>query len=183
MDASGCKACDTPQLPTLQSSCSPDNSDATAELTRWQRLRGLAQTKSLLPPSAPSRAIAVGGSPHASHTASSRLDHFKIPAMAPQDLAVVLRQPGKFASARARSLLESQHVISISDSLDADLQVEAVLRKAAARAACLAGLPKEPASQCKVLATQPNSLHNDQQQVAANSTYDSAFHKVTCPCS
>ena len=139
-------------VPRLQPSCSPDTSEGIAELTRWQKLRSLAQTKSLLPSSAPNQAIAAYSGLHANHVASSPLDQFAAPAMQYPNLAAVRTQPGQLASARARLLLQSQHEGTMTDSLDTDLQVEAVLRKAASRAACLAGLPRAPPSRSKVLA-------------------------------
>ena len=131
----------------LQSSCSPDGSEGLAQLTRWQKLRNLAQTKSLLPASAPSNAIALCGDLNAMLVASLPQDHLAAPGQSCDHLALVLRQPGKLASVRAQTLLQSQRDSTVSDSLDADLQVEAVLRKAAARATHLAGFPKAPQSQ------------------------------------
>ncbi len=181
MDALSCMSCDIPELPMLQSSCSPENSEGSGELTRWQRLRTLAQTKSLLPASAPSKAMTAYGGPHTIHVTSSPLDHFATPAMPHQDLAIAPRKPGQLASVRARSLLQSQRESIVSDSLDADLQVEAVLRKAAGRAACLAGLPKAPPSQNKVLANlQLSSLHDDQQKVLDVSATLAAAHASQC---
>ena len=162
-------------IPRLQPSCSPDTSEGIAELTRWQKLRSLAQTKSLLPSSAPNQAIAAYSGLHANHVASSPLDQFAAPAMQYPNLAAVPTQPGQLASARARLLLQSQHEGTMTDSLDADLQVEAVLRKAASRAACLAGLPRAPPSRSKVLANLRTD--DDQPKVFAPSLL-SAFWQL-----
>ena len=160
MNAPSCMSSRAPGTPGFQPSCGTDNSEGAAELTRWQKLRSLAQTKSLLPSSAPTQAIAAYSGLRANHVASSPLDQFAAPAMQYPNLAAVHTQPGQLASARARSLLQSQHEATMTDSLDADLQVEAVLRKAASRAACLAGLPRAPPSRSKVLA----NLRTDDDQ-------------------
>ena len=137
-----------PELPMLQSSKSPDSSEGIAQLTRWQRLRTLAQTKSLLPAAAASDTIAMCSNLDTGMMASSPID--QLAAQSQENLALILRQPGKLAAARARTMLQSQQEIAISDSLDADLQVDAVLRKAAARAVHLAGFPKVFAAHGKV---------------------------------
>lgn len=149
--------CQLPELPHLESSCSPENADAYAEPTRWQRLRAVAQTRSLLPADAAIKALAVEEGPYALHVASSPLSHFD--SLPYQDIGILSR-PTQIESARARVLLQSQHVSGVTDSLDADLQVEAVLRKAANQAACLAGLPRAPPRRSKVLAGLPLQSHS-----------------------
>lgn len=134
------------ELPRLESSCSPENAETYAEPTRWQRLRAVAQTQSLLPADSATKALAVDDGPYALHVASSPLSHFAIDSLLYQDTGILTR-PAQIESARARVLLQSQHISGVTDSLDADLQVEAVLRKAANQAACLAGLPRA-ASRC-----------------------------------
>ena len=149
--------CQTSELPHLESSCSPGSTEMDAEPTRWQRLRAVAQTRSLLPSDTAIKALATNDGPYALHVASSPLSHFAIDSLPPQGIGTLVR-PAQAASARARVLLQSQHVSGVIDSLDADLQVEAVLQKAANRAACLAGLPKAPSCSSKVLAAlQPHS--------------------------
>ncbi len=167
MNNSSCTSSGALTLPKLQPSCSPEASEEGAELTRWQRLRSLAQTKSLLPSTTTGTAIAAYGGHHAIHIASSPLDLYARPAVPHHSLGVGSRQPGQLASARARSLLQCQPAGAVTDSLDADLQVETVLRKAAGRAVCQAGLPRAPPSHSKVLAkVSPNSLRNDQSEVS-----------------
>lgn len=147
--------CQTSELPHLQSSCSPGSTEMYVEPTRWQRLRAVAQTQTLLPSDTAIQAIATRDAPYALHVASSPLSHFAIDSLPPQGAVI---GPVQAASARARVLLQSQHVSGVTDSLDADLQVEAVLQKAANRAACLAGLSKAPSCSTKVLTTlQPHS--------------------------
>ena len=166
MSNSSCTSSGARTLPKLQPSCSPEASEEGAELTRWQRLRSLAQTKSLLSSATLDKTIAAFGGHDAIHIASSPLDLYARPAVPHYGLGVGSRQPGQLASARARSLLQSQPAGAVTDSLDADLQVEAVLRKAAGRAVCQAGLPRAPPSHSKVLATlSPDSLRNDQSEV------------------
>ncbi len=168
MHNSSCTSSGALTLPKLQPSCSPEASEEGAELTRWQRLRSLAQTKSLLPSATLDKPIAAFGGHHAINIASSPLDLYARPAVPHHGLGVGSRQPGQLASARARSLLQCQPAGAVTDSLDADLQVEAVLRKAAGRAVCQAGLPRAPPSHSKVLANlSPNSLRNDQSEVEA----------------
>ena len=167
MNNSSCTSSGALTLPNLQPSCSPEASEEGAELTRWQRLRSLAQTKSLLPSATIGTAIAAFDGNHAIHIASSPLDLYARPAVPHHSLGVGPRHPGQLASARARSLLQRQPAGAVTDSLDADLQVEAVLQKAAGRAACLAGLPRAPPSHSKVLANlSPNSLRNNQSEVS-----------------
>ena len=146
--------CQTPELPHLQSSCSPENAETYAEPTRWQRLRASAQTQSLLPADTAIKALTTYEGPYALHVSSLPLSHFAIGSLPPQDTGI-LSKPAQVASARARVLLQSQHISGVTDSLDADLQVEAVLQKAANRAACLAGLPRAPSSCSKVLSPLP----------------------------
>lgn len=166
MNNSSCTSSGALTLPKLQPSCSPEASEEGAELTRWQRLRSLAQTKSLLPSATLDKAIAAFGGHHAIHIASSPLDLPARPAVPHHSLGVGPRQFGQLASATARSLLQCQPGGAVTDSLDADLQVEAVLRKAAGRAVCLAALPSARPSHSKVLANlSPNSLRNDQSEV------------------
>lgn len=149
--------CQTSELPHLESSCSPGSTEMYAGPTRWQRLRAVAQTRSLLPSDTAIQALATNDGPYVLHVASSPLSHFAIGSLPPQGTSTLVR-PTQAASARARLLLRSQHVTGATDSLDADLQVEAVLQKAATRAACLAGLPKAPLCSSKVLAAlQPHS--------------------------
>ncbi|KAA6424263.1 MAG: hypothetical protein FRX49_05475 [Trebouxia sp. A1-2] len=163
---SSCTSSGTLTLPKLQPSCSPEASEEGAELTRWQRLRSLAQTKSLLSSATLDKTIAAFGGHDIIHIASSPVDLYARPAVPHHGLGVGSRQPGQLASARARSLLQCQDAGAVTDSLDTDLQVEAVLRKAAGRAVCQAGLPRAPASHSKVLANlSPNSLRNDQSEV------------------
>ena len=167
MNNSSCTSSGPLTLPKLQPSCSPEASEEGVELTRWQRLRSLAQTKSLLPSATLDKTIAAFGGHHAINIASSPLDLYARPAVQHHGLDVGSRQPGQLASARARSLLHCQPADAVTDSLDADLQVEAVLRKAAGRAVCQAGLPRAPPSHSKVLANlSPNSLRNDQSEVS-----------------
>lgn len=144
--------CQPPDLPHLESSCSPENADAYAEPTRWQRLRAVAQSQNLLPTDTAIKALAVEEGPYALHVASSPLTHFD--SLPDQNIGI-LNRPTQIESTRARVLLHSQHISGVIDSLDADLQVEAVLRKAANQAACLAGLPRAPPRCSKVLADLP----------------------------
>ena len=145
------KVCQTSELPHLESSCSPGSTEMYVEPTRWQRLCAGAQTQCLLPSDTAIKALATNDGPHALHVASSPLSHFAIDSLLPQDTGTFIR-PDQAASAQARVLLQSQHVSGVTDSLDADLQVEAVLQKAANRAACLAGLSKAPSCRSTVLA-------------------------------
>lgn len=148
------------QISELQSSCSPGSPDMHAEPTRWQRLRAVAQTRSLLPShtAVSSMAHASSDGLYALHVASSPLDHDTIDSC-PHQATGTLSRPDQAASARARVLLRSQHVSGVIDSLDADLQVEAVLQRAANRAACLAGLPRAPSRGSTVLAALPLQPH------------------------
>ncbi|DBA67260.1 TPA: hypothetical protein ACH3X2_001569 [Trebouxia sp. C0005] len=169
---SSCTSSGTLTLPKLQPSCSPEASEEGAELTRWQRLRSLAQTKSLLSSATLDKTIAAFGGHDIIHIASSPVDLYARPAVPHHGLGVGSRQPGQLASARARSLLQCQDAGAVTDSLDTDLQVEAVLRKAAGRAVCQAGLPRAPASHSKVLANlSPNSLRNDQSEGSVRLRY------------
>lgn len=152
--------CQMSEMPCLQSSCSPGSPEMHAELTRWQRLRAVAQTRSLLPSDSAMSAMAPASNdgPYALHVASSPLDHYLVDSC-PHQGTGTLSRPTQGASARARVLLRSQHVSGVTDSLDADLQVEAVLQRAANRAACLAGLPRAPSCGSKVLAALPLQPH------------------------
>ena len=131
------------ELPQLQSSCSPESPEIHAQPTKWQKLRAVAQSQSLLPAHAASKSLLAYGVDHALHIASSSLDHLNVSVLQYPD-TYLLRQPAHLASAKAKLLLKSQHVSGVTDSLDADLQVEAVLRKAASRAAHMAGMPRVP---------------------------------------
>lgn len=142
------------ELPQLQSSCSPESPEVYAQPTKWQKLRAVAQSQSLLPANAASKALLAYGGNHTLHVASSPLDHLNVPVLDHSD-ADFLRQPAHPASAKARLLLKSQHVSGVTDSLDADLQVEAVLRKAASRAAHMAGMQRESSPRIKSSSAVP----------------------------
>ena len=156
-----------------------------AEPTRWQRLRAVAQTRSLLPSdtAVSSMALASNGGPYALHVASSPLDHFVIGSCHHQGTGTLSR-PAQATSARARVLLRSQHVSGVTDSLDADLQVEAVLQRAAKRAACLAGLPRAPSSSSIVLAALPLQPHSPASMPAADPQVPIMLPLLAChvPC-
>ena len=165
MGGSSYPSSDMPELPRLHTSCIPCTAERSTELTRWQRLRALAQTKDQRMSAEPPKHTAADGGLYPMGGTLACGDHGAEPGMPSQHLAVVLRQPGQHVMATARSLLRSQHASPCSDSLDADMQVEAVLRKAAHRAACLAGLPMAAlaGSGMSLANTQLNLLQCEQQ--------------------
>lgn len=134
-------------VPRLQPSCSPDSSDSP---TRWQKLRTLVQTKSLMPAD-PSTAVPAFAGRHAAQMHNSALNHFAT-VTKPRQRAERLQHGGATERARTALLFDPDIESSPIDSLETDLQVEAVLRKATARAACMAGLPQAPPCHSKVLA-------------------------------
>lgn len=130
-------------LPRLQPSCSPDSSDSP---TRWQKLRTVAQTTSLVP-SDPVVCAALAGR-HAAQMQNSALNHFTT-VTKPRQKAQLLQ----YIVGSDRALLfEPDAEPSPCDSLETDLQVDAVLRKATARAVRLAGLPQAPPRHSRMLA-------------------------------
>lgn len=130
----------TANLLRVQPIRSPDGSNSP---TRWQQLCTVAQTKSLIP-SDPAVIAALAGR-HAAH--NSALNHFATVTKPRQGLCRLLH--GVAGSDRAL-LFEPEVEPSPCDSLETDIRVDAVLRKAAARAARLAGLPQAPTSHIKV---------------------------------
>ena len=175
--------CQTSELPQLESSCSPGSAEMYVEPTRWQRLRAVAQTRSLLPSETAIKALPTNDGPYALHVSSSPLSHFAIDSLPPQGTGT-LNRPAQAASARARVLLQSQHVCGVTDSLDADLQVEAVLQKAANRAARLAGLPKAPPCSSKVLAAlqpcSPATVAAADQKVSSYPLFCLSYLSLAC---
>ena len=135
-------------VPRLQPSCSPDSSDSP---TRWQKLRTLVQTKSLMPADPSTAAVSAFAGRHAAQMHNSALNHFAT-VTKPCQRAAQLLHGGATDRARTALLFDPDIESSPIDSLETELQVEAVLRKAAARAACMAGLPQAPPCHSKVLA-------------------------------
>ena len=131
---------ETADLPSLQPSCSPVNSDSP---TRWQKLRVSVQTRSLLPLNLNAAVIPAFAGRQAAHMHNSALNRFATVSKPRQPANLLLH--GATANDRARAALLFQPEVepTLLDSVEADIQVEAVLRKATARAACLAGLPPE----------------------------------------
>lgn len=140
---------DPADLPRLQPSCSPDSNDSP---TRWQKLRTLVQTKSLMPADPNSAIIPAFASRHPTHMHNSALNHFATVTKPRQKPHHLRHDAAGTDRARATLLFEPEIEPGPVDSLETDLQVEAVLRKATARAARMAGLPQAPPCQSTLLA-------------------------------
>ena len=164
------------EMPRLQLSCSPENPEALVEPTRWQRLRVLAHSQSLLTAGAASTALVAYGATETLRTASSPLER-NTAQLLPYMHTHLLRTPAHLASAKAKLLLQASQVNELlTDSIDADLQVEAVLCKAAARAAHLAGLPQAASGRSKALAALP-------PQPQTHLPFEGRKVPITLPCS
>ena len=142
---------DQADLPRLQPSCSPDSNDSP---TRWQKLRTLVQTKSLMPADPNSAVVPAFASRHPAHMHILALNHFATVTKPRQRPHHLLHDAAGSDRARTALLFEPEIEPGPVDSLETDLQVEAVLRKAAARAARMAGLPQAPPCQRRALAGQ-----------------------------